>query len=54
MKYHQITSEERYRISALRQVGYGEEFLKIDTLGPERRNRRVTVRPITDLIRPQT
>jgi len=34
--------------------GYGEEFLKIDTLGPERRNRRVTVRPITDLIRPQT
>ena len=23
MKYHQITSEERYRISALRQVGYG-------------------------------
>lgn len=34
--------------------GYGEEFLKIETLGPERRNRRVTVRPITDLIRPQS
>ncbi len=32
--------------------GYGEEFLKIQTEGPEQRNRRVTIRPITDLIRP--
>jgi len=31
--------------------GYGEEFLKIPTDGPERANRRVTIRPITDLIR---
>ena len=30
--------------------GYGEEFLKIDTDGPERRNRRVTVRRITPLL----
>jgi outer membrane protein OmpA-like peptidoglycan-associated protein len=34
--------------------GYGEEFLKIPTSGPERANRRVTIRPITDLIRPQS
>ena len=30
--------------------GYGEEFLKIKTQGPERRNRRVTVRRVTPLI----
>ena len=33
--------------------GYGEEFLKIPTSGPERANRRVTIRPITDLIQAQ-
>lgn len=33
--------------------GYGEEFLKIPTDGPERANRRVTIRPITDLIQAQ-
>jgi outer membrane protein OmpA-like peptidoglycan-associated protein len=30
--------------------GYGEQYLKIPTEGPERRNRRVTVRRITPLI----
>jgi outer membrane protein OmpA-like peptidoglycan-associated protein len=30
--------------------GYGEEFLKVDTQGPERENRRVTLRNITPLI----
>ncbi len=30
--------------------GYGEQFLKIDTPGPERANRRVTVRPISALM----
>jgi len=30
--------------------GYGEQFLKIPTQGPERRNRRVTVRRITPLL----
>ena len=30
--------------------GYGEEFLKVDTDGPSRANRRVTVRRITPLI----
>jgi len=30
--------------------GYGEQYLKIDTEGPERRNRRATVRRLTDLL----
>ncbi len=30
--------------------GYGEQFLKIDTQGPERRNRRATVRRVTELL----
>ena len=30
--------------------GYGEQYLKIETDGPERRNRRVTVRNITPLL----
>jgi outer membrane protein OmpA-like peptidoglycan-associated protein len=30
--------------------GYGEQYLKIDTLGDERRNRRVTVRNISPLL----
>jgi outer membrane protein OmpA-like peptidoglycan-associated protein len=32
--------------------GYGERFLKIDSDGPERENRRVTIRRITPLVRP--
>ena len=31
--------------------GYGEEFLKVPTEGPERQNRRVTVRNISPLLR---
>jgi outer membrane protein OmpA-like peptidoglycan-associated protein len=30
--------------------GYGEEFLKVPTAGPERLNRRVAVRRITPLL----
>jgi outer membrane protein OmpA-like peptidoglycan-associated protein len=30
--------------------GYGEQFLKVETDGPERRNRRVAVRRITPLL----
>jgi outer membrane protein OmpA-like peptidoglycan-associated protein len=30
--------------------GYGEQYLKIDTDGAERRNRRATVRRLTDLL----
>ena len=33
--------------------GYGEQFLKIDTQGPERRNRRATIRRLTDLLQAQ-
>src|SRR5690349_8511330 len=33
--------------------GYGEQYLKIPTDGPERRNRRVTVRRITPLLEQQ-
>ena len=32
--------------------GYGERYLKIDTDGEERENRRVTIRRITPLVRP--
>jgi outer membrane protein OmpA-like peptidoglycan-associated protein len=32
--------------------GYGERFLKVDTDGEERLNRRVTIRRITPLVRP--
>ena len=32
--------------------GYGERYLKIDTEGEERENRRVTIRRITPLVRP--
>ena len=30
--------------------GYGEQYLKIDTQGDERRNRRVTIRNISPLL----
>jgi outer membrane protein OmpA-like peptidoglycan-associated protein len=33
--------------------GYGEQFLKIDTQAPERQNRRVAIRRITELVRAQ-
>jgi len=33
--------------------GYGEQYLKVDTQGPERQNRRVTVRRITPLLSAQ-
>jgi len=34
--------------------GYGEQFLKVDTDGPERANRRVTIRRITPLLERRT
>ena len=33
--------------------GYGEEYPKVDTDGPERRNRRATVRRVTELLQAQ-
>jgi outer membrane protein OmpA-like peptidoglycan-associated protein len=32
--------------------GYGEQFLKVMTYGPEQQNRRVTIRRVTPLVRP--
>ena len=32
--------------------GYGEQYLKVDTSGPERQNRRVAIRRITSLVAP--
>ena len=34
----------------LTSQGYGEQYLKVPTDGPERRNRRVTIRNITPLL----
>jgi outer membrane protein OmpA-like peptidoglycan-associated protein len=44
---------EHFEVPAenLTTQGYGEQHLKIDTEGPERQNRRVTVRRITPLLR---
>jgi len=33
--------------------GYGEEYLKVDTGGPERQNRRATIRRLTELLQAQ-
>jgi outer membrane protein OmpA-like peptidoglycan-associated protein len=33
--------------------GYGEQYLKVQTPGPERQNRRATVRRLTDLLQAQ-
>ena len=43
---------EEYGIPAknLEVAGYGEQYLKVDTAGPSRKNRRVTIRNITQLI----
>jgi outer membrane protein OmpA-like peptidoglycan-associated protein len=32
--------------------GYGEQYLKVQTDGPEQQNRRVTIRRVTALVRP--
>lgn len=46
---------ERFGIPAenLTTQGYGEQYLKVDTQGPERANRRVTLRRITPLLQGQ-
>jgi outer membrane protein OmpA-like peptidoglycan-associated protein len=33
--------------------GYGEQYLKVDTEGPDERNRRATVRRLTELLQAQ-
>ncbi|WP_229426679.1 OmpA family protein [Microvirga alba] len=46
---------QRFGIPAenLTTQGYGEQYLKINTQAPERRNRRVTIRRITPLLQGQ-
>jgi outer membrane protein OmpA-like peptidoglycan-associated protein len=43
---------EQFQVPAenLTSQGYGEQYLKIQTDGPERQNRRVTIRNITPLL----
>ena len=43
-EYFQVPPEN------LTSQGYGEEYLKVQTDGPERQNRRVTLRRITPLL----
>jgi outer membrane protein OmpA-like peptidoglycan-associated protein len=47
-----VALTERFQIPAenLTTQGYGEQYLKVNTDGPERQNRRVTVRRITPLL----
>ncbi|EIM29618.1 outer membrane protein/peptidoglycan-associated (lipo)protein [Microvirga lotononidis] len=46
---------QRFQIPAenLTTQGYGEQYLKVNTQGPERENRRVTMRRITPLLQGQ-
>jgi len=46
---------QRYQIPAenLTTQGYGEQYLKVNSQGPERENRRVTMRRITPLLQGQ-
>ena len=46
---------QRFQIPAenLTTQGYGEQYLKVDTQGPERANRRATLRRITPLLQGQ-
>ena len=45
-----LTQEFKVPAENLVTQGYGEEYLKVPTQGPERANRRVAVRRITPLI----
>ena len=47
-----LVLSEQFRVPAenLTTQGYGEQYLKVPTEGPERANRRVTVRRITPLL----
>ena len=45
-----LTREFQVPAENLSTQGYGEQFLKINTPGPERANRRVAIRRITPLL----
>ena len=48
----ELESAQQFQVPAenLTSQGYGEQYLKIPTDGPERQNRRVTIRRITPLL----
>jgi OmpA-OmpF porin, OOP family len=45
-----LTQQFQVPAENLTSQGYGEQYLKIPTQGPERQNRRVTIRRITPLL----
>jgi outer membrane protein OmpA-like peptidoglycan-associated protein len=45
-----LTQQFQVPAENLTSQGYGEQYLKVPTPGPERRNRRVTIRRITPLL----
>ena len=45
-----LTQQFNVPAENLTSQGYGEQYLKVETDGPERRNRRVTIRNITPLL----
>ena len=45
-----LTQQFQVPAENLTSQGYGEQYLKIDTQGPERQNRRVTIRNIEPLL----
>ncbi|MEH2481466.1 OOP family OmpA-OmpF porin [Nitrobacteraceae bacterium AZCC 2146] len=45
-----LTQQFQVPAENLTSQGYGEQYLKIPTAGPERQNRRVTIRNITPLL----
>jgi OmpA-OmpF porin, OOP family len=49
-----LTSQFQVPPENLTSQGYGEQYLKIPTQGPERQNRRVTIRRITPLLAGQS
>jgi outer membrane protein OmpA-like peptidoglycan-associated protein len=50
-----VALSEQFQVPAenLTTQGYGEQYLKVATDGPERQNRRVTARRITPLLNGQ-
>lgn len=48
-----LTQEYQIPAENLTTQGYGEQYLKVQTEGPERENRRVTIRRITPLLQGQ-
>ena len=48
-----LTQQFQIPAENLTTQGYGEQYLKVNTQGPEQENRRVTLRRITPLLQGQ-